>query len=58
MMDQCIKNLDKINFFNPKEKKTIMLENFKNIFYRMELSEKEIRILSSVFANIGRKKVD
>ena len=35
-----------------------MLENLKNIFYRMELSEKEIRILSSVFANIGRKKVD
>ena len=58
MMDQCIKNLDKINFFNPKEKKTVMLENLKNIFYRMELSEKEIRILSSVFANIGRKKVD
>ena len=58
MMDQCINNLDKINFFNPKEKKTVMLENLKNIFYRMELSEKEIRILSSVFANIGRKKVD
>ena len=58
MMSQCIKNLDKINFFNPKEKKSIMLENLRNIFYRMELSEKEIRILSSVFANIGKKKVD
>ena len=35
-----------------------MLENLRNIFYRMELSEKEIRILSSVFANLAKKKVD
>ena len=58
MMSQCIKNLDKINFFNPKEKRSIMLENLRNIFYRMELSEKEIRILSSVFASLSKKKVD
>ena len=58
MMDQCIQNLDKINFFNPKEKKAIMLENLRNIFFRMELSEKEIRILSSVFASLAKKKVD
>ena len=58
MVDQCIKNLDKINFFNPKEKKLIMLENLRNIFYRIELSEKEIRILSSVFANLMKKKED
>ena len=31
MMDQCINNLDKINFFNPKEKKTVML-NILNTF--------------------------
>ncbi len=58
MIDLCINNLDKINFFYPKEKKPIMLENLRNIFYRMELSEKEIRILSSVFANLAKKKVD
>ncbi|MBH00916.1 MAG: rRNA methyltransferase [Candidatus Pelagibacter sp.] len=58
MVDQCVKNLDEINFFNPKEKKLIMLENLRNIFYRMELSEKEIRILSSVFASLAKKKVD
>ena len=58
MMDQCIKKLDKINFFTPKEKKYIMLENLRNIFYRMELSEKEIRILSSVFASLSKKKVN
>ena len=58
MMNQCIKNLEEINFFNQKEKKMIMLENLRNIFYRMELSEKEIRILSSVFASLSKEKVD
>ncbi len=58
MMDLCIKNLDKINFFTPKEKKAIMLENLRNIFYRNDLSEKETRILSSVFATLSKKKVD
>ena len=52
MIDLCIKNLEEINFFKPKEKKPIMLENLRNIFYRMELSAKETRILSSVFASL------
>ena len=42
----------------PSEKKPIMLENLRSIFYKMELSEKETRILSSVFANLSKKKVD
>ena len=46
MSDLCIKNLEEINFFKPEEKKPIMLENLRNIFYRMELSSKESRILS------------
>jgi len=56
MIDLCIKNLEEINFFKPKEKKPIMLENLRNIFYRMELSAKETRILSSVFASLGKKR--
>jgi len=56
MTDLCIKNLDEINFFKPKEKKAIMLENLRNIFYRMELSSKETRILSGVFASLGKKR--
>ena len=56
MADLCIKNLDEINFFKPKEKKPIMLENLRNIFYRMELSSKETRILSGVFASLGKKR--
>ena len=56
MTNLCIKNLDEINFFKPKEKKPIMLENLRNIFYRMELSSKETRILASVFASSGKKR--
>ena len=51
----CIKKLNEKNFFKPLEKKPIMLENLRSIFYRMELSEKETRILSSVFASLAKK---
>ena len=54
MINLCIENLEKKNFFKPKEKKPIMLENLKNIFYKMELSSKETRILSSVFAQLKK----
>ncbi len=56
MLNLCIKNLDEINFFRPKEKRQKMLENLRNIFYKMELSEKETRILSGVFASLGKKR--
>ena len=56
MANLCIKNLEEINFFKSKEKKPIMLENLRNIFYRMELSSKESRILSGVFASLGKKR--
>ena len=56
MTNLCIKNLEDIGFFKPKEKKPIMLENLRNIFYRMELSSKETRILSSVFVSLGKKR--
>ena len=55
MINLCIDNLNKVNFFKNKEKKPIMLENLRNIFYRMELSDKETRILSSVFASLAKK---
>ena len=56
MVTLCVKNLDHINFFKPKEKRPIMLENLRNIFYKMDLSDKETRILSSVFASLGKKR--
>ena len=56
MINLCIDNLENIDFFKPKEKKPIMLQNLRNIFYKMELSDKETRILSSVFASLGKKR--
>ena len=56
MLNLCIKNLDQINFFKPQEKRPIMLENLRNIFYNMDLSDKETRILSSVFASLAKKR--
>ena len=56
MLNLCINNLDKINFFRPKEKRPKMLENLRNIFYKMDLSDKETRILSGVFASLGKKR--
>ena len=55
MINLCISQLESKNFFKPTEKKPIMLQNLRNIFYKMELSEKETRILSSVFANLAKK---
>ena len=57
LVNFCINNLEKKNFFKPMEKKPIMLENLRNIFHKMELSEKETRILSSVFAELSKKNV-
>ena len=56
MISLCLENLEQIDFFKPIEKKPIMLQNLRNIFYRMELSSKETRILSSVFASLGKKR--
>ena len=55
MTNLCIKKLEEKNFFKPLEKRPIMLENLRSIFSKMELSEKETRILSSVFASLAKK---
>ena len=44
--------LEKKGFFTPKEKKKSMMINLLNIFGRMELSSKELRILSSIFSKL------
>ena len=55
MINLCVKKLEEKNFFKPIEKRPLMLENLRSIFYKMELSEKETRILSSVFARLAKK---
>ena len=55
MTNLCISKLEGKSFFKPLEKRPIMLENLRSIFSKMELSEKETRILSSVFASLAKK---
>ena len=55
MTNLCIKKLEEKYFFKPLEKRPIMLENLRSIFSKMELSDKETRILSSVFASLSKK---
>ena len=55
MTNLCIKKLEEKSFFKPIEKRPIMLENLRSIFSKMELLEKETRILSSVFASLAKK---
>ena len=47
--------LDNKNFFKPPEKKKSMILNINNIFGRLELSDKELRILFSIFSSLNRK---
>ena len=54
MLSLCINNLESKGFFHPTEKKPIMLENFRSIFHKLNLSKKETRILSSIFAGLSK----
>jgi tRNA/rRNA methyltransferase len=47
--------LDQKRFFKPPEKKKSMILNINNIFGRLELSDKEIRILFSIFSSLNKK---
>ena len=48
-----IKNLDNKGFLQPNHKRQSMLRNIKNIFYRADLSEQEIRILLGIFSTLN-----
>ena len=53
-----INSLDKKGFLQPIEKRKIMIENIRLIFHKMNLSEKETRILSSILGYLIKKKVN
>ncbi len=56
MIIKHLKNLlEKKNFFKNKEKQSTMLINFNNLFYRMELSDKETRILASIISTLNKR---
>ena len=48
-----LKNLlENKNFFVPNEKKHSMMMNINNLFYRLETSDKELRILASIISSL------
>ena len=49
-------NLEKKNFFNPPEKRSSMIKNINNLFYRMEPNDKELRILASLISSLVKNK--
>ena len=48
-----IQGLDKKGFLQPDHKRKSMIRNINNIFYRMDLSEQEIRILLGIFSTLN-----
>ena len=48
-----IKGLDKKGFLQPNDKRKSMIRNISNIFYRLNLSEQEIRILLGIFSTLN-----
>jgi len=48
-----IQSLDKRGFLQPEHKRKSMIRNIKNIFYRVNLSEQEIRILLGIFSTLN-----
>ena len=49
-----IKSLDKRGFLQPDHKRQSMIRNIENIFYRTNLSDKEIRILLGIFSILNK----
>ena len=48
-----INGLDKKGFLQPNHKRQSMVRNINNIFYRLNLSEQEIRILLGIFTTLN-----
>tara|TARA_B100001769_G_C22105608_1_gene597275 strand:+ start:2266 stop:2991 length:726 start_codon:yes stop_codon:yes gene_type:complete len=46
--------LDKKNFFIPREKKSSMIMNINNLLYRLEPSNKELRVLASIISTLAK----
>ena len=49
-----IQLLDKEGFLQPNHKRQTMVRNIENIFYRINLSDQEIRILLGIFSTLNK----
>ena len=52
------KLLETKSFFLPSEKKHSMLMNINNLIYRLEPSDKELRILASIISSLSKKNIN
>ena len=51
-----VNSLDQIGFLQPDHKRKSMIQNMRTIFNKMDLSDKEMRILLGIFSSLkGRK---
>ena len=51
-----VTKLEQKNFFKPSEKRSSMIKNINNLFYRMEPDDKELRILGSLIGSLSKNK--
>ncbi len=52
--DHLEQELDTSGFFKPVEKKSIMVQNIRNMFQRMEATEQEVRTLRGIVSSLTR----
>lgn len=51
-----ISSLDQIGFLQPNHKRKSMIQNLRTIFHKMNLSDKEMRILLGIFSSLKDRK--
>ena len=56
IINLLIAKLEQKNFFKPTEKRSSMIKNINNLFYRMEPDDKELRILGSLIGSLSKNK--
>jgi tRNA/rRNA methyltransferase len=55
-VEQLNARLDAVNFFWPEHKRASMMDNLRNLFSRMPLTDADIRILHGVIRALADKK--
>ena len=55
LVNHLVKLLEEKDFFTPIEKKKSMLLNINNLIYKLQLNDKELRILASIISSLSKK---
>ena len=51
-----VNSLDQIGFLQPDHKRKSMIQNLRTIFHKMDLTNKEMRLLLGIFSSLKDKK--